>query len=154
MQVIFRKILIFRKYYFSEKKIFLSVWLYFRKCCEKYFLVFGYIVENAIFLQIFSHGNSTHDDKLRQSKATTTNTPPPQQQKSKSQRERERERSVGRRSVGRRRDRRCDGCGVSGAMQSSDWSSRDRAVRCDHRTGAHEIERCSANVRLAHEIDW
>ena len=51
--------------YFPEKKIFLSVWLHFRKCCEKYFLVFGCMVENAIFLQqqkskshrkyIFSH---------------------------------------------------------------------------------------------------
>ena len=37
--------------YFSEKKIFLSVWLHFRKCCEKYFLVFGCMIENAIFLQ-------------------------------------------------------------------------------------------------------
>ena len=39
--------------YFPERKIFLSVWLYFSKCCEKYFLVFGCMVENAIFLQIF-----------------------------------------------------------------------------------------------------
>ena len=36
---------------FPERKIFLSVWLHFRKCSEKYFLVFGCMVENAIFLQ-------------------------------------------------------------------------------------------------------
>ena len=52
-KVIFRKILIFWKCYFSKRKIFLSVWLHFRKCCEKYFLVFGCMVENAIFLQFF-----------------------------------------------------------------------------------------------------
>ena len=51
--MIFRKILIFRKCYFPERKIFLSVWLHFRKCCEKYFLVFDCMAENAIFLQIF-----------------------------------------------------------------------------------------------------
>ena len=32
---------IFRKCYFPERKIFLCVWLYFKKFSEKYFLVFG-----------------------------------------------------------------------------------------------------------------
>ena len=43
-------------------KIFSGVWLYGWKC---------YFPTN------FSHGNSTHGSKLRQSKATTTKTPPP-----------------------------------------------------------------------------
>ena len=45
-------------------KIFSGVWLYGWKC---------YFPTN------FSHGNSTHGSKLRQSKATTTKTPPPHQ---------------------------------------------------------------------------
>ena len=32
---------IFRKCYFSERKMFLCVWLYFKKFSKKYFLVFG-----------------------------------------------------------------------------------------------------------------
>ena len=32
---------IFRKCYFPERKMFLCVWLYFKKISEKYFLVFG-----------------------------------------------------------------------------------------------------------------
>ena len=38
---IFEKYFIFRKCYFSERKMFLCVWLYFKKFFEKYFLVFG-----------------------------------------------------------------------------------------------------------------
>ena len=34
--------------YFREKKIFSSVWLHSKKCFGKYFLVFGYVAENAI----------------------------------------------------------------------------------------------------------
>ena len=32
---------IFQKCYFSERKMFSCVWLHFKKCFEKYFLVFG-----------------------------------------------------------------------------------------------------------------
>ena len=38
---IFEKYFVFRKCYFSERKMFLCVWLYFKKFFEKYFLVFG-----------------------------------------------------------------------------------------------------------------
>ena len=38
---IFEKYFIFRKCYFSEKKMFLCLWLYFKKIFKKYFLVFG-----------------------------------------------------------------------------------------------------------------
>ena len=38
---IFEKYSIFRKCYFPERKMFLCVWLYFKKFSEKYFLVFG-----------------------------------------------------------------------------------------------------------------
>ena len=44
--------------YFWERKIFSSVWLHFKKCFGKYFLVFGCIAENALenpFLSCFSH---------------------------------------------------------------------------------------------------
>ena len=34
--------------YFSEKKIFSCVWLHFKKCFGKYFLMFGCILENTI----------------------------------------------------------------------------------------------------------
>ena len=36
-----RKYFIFRKCYFPERKMFLCVWLHFKKFSEKYFLVFG-----------------------------------------------------------------------------------------------------------------
>lgn len=39
---------IFRKCYFSERKMFSCVWLHFKKCFEKYFLVFGCVLENTI----------------------------------------------------------------------------------------------------------
>ena len=126
MEVIFRKILIFQKCYFPKKKIFLSVWLHFRKCCEKYFLVFGCIVENAIFLQIFhttiqptaaNFDNQKPQPPKHHHHTTTTTT------KIKiTQRER---------SVGRRGDR-------------AEARSKVRSSRCDHRTGAHEIERRGA----------
>ena len=35
------KYFIFQKCYFPERKMFLCVWLYFKKFSEKYFLVFG-----------------------------------------------------------------------------------------------------------------
>ena len=99
--------MIFWKCCSPERKIFLSVWLHFRKCCEKYFLVFGCIVENAIFLQIFhlaiqptaaNSGNQKPQPPKHHHHTTTTTT------KIKiTQRER---------SVGRRRDRRCDRCGA------------------------------------------
>ena len=38
---IFEKYSIFWKCYFPERKMFLCVWLYFKKFSEKYFLVFG-----------------------------------------------------------------------------------------------------------------
>ena len=34
--------------YFSEKKMFLCVWLHFKKCFGKYFLMFGCVLENTI----------------------------------------------------------------------------------------------------------
>ena len=34
--------------YFQERKIFSSVWLHFKKCFGKYFLVFGCVLENAL----------------------------------------------------------------------------------------------------------
>ena len=33
---------------FPERKMFLCVWLHFKKCFEKYFLVFGCVLENTI----------------------------------------------------------------------------------------------------------
>ena len=39
---------IFRKCYFSERKMFSCVWLHFKKCSGKYFLVFGCVLENTI----------------------------------------------------------------------------------------------------------
>ena len=44
----FRKINIFRKCYFPEKKIFSCVWLHFKKCFGKYFLMFGCVLEKII----------------------------------------------------------------------------------------------------------
>ena len=44
--------------YFPKRKIFSSVWLHSKKYFGKYFLVFGYILENALenpFLSCFSH---------------------------------------------------------------------------------------------------
>ena len=38
---IFGKYSIFRKCYFSERKMFTCIWLHFKKFSEKYFLVFG-----------------------------------------------------------------------------------------------------------------
>ena len=117
--MIFRKILNFRKCYFPERKIFLSVWLHFRKCCEKYFLVFGCMVENAIFLQIFhtaiqptaaNSGNQKPQPPKHHHHTTTTTTKIKITQKSKSHRERDRwvkDRWV-EGEIARRRDRRCD----------------------------------------------
>ena len=42
------KYFIFRKCYFSERKMFSCVWLYFKKIFGKYFLMFGCILENNI----------------------------------------------------------------------------------------------------------
>ena len=39
---------IFRKCYFSERKMFSCVWLHFKKCFRKYFLMFGCVLENTI----------------------------------------------------------------------------------------------------------
>ena len=33
---------------FPERKMFSCVWLHFKKCFEKYFLMFGYVLENII----------------------------------------------------------------------------------------------------------
>ena len=52
------KYYIFRKYYFPERKIFSCVWLHFKKCFGKYFLVFGCVLENTIentFSTCYSH---------------------------------------------------------------------------------------------------
>ena len=45
---IFGKYFIFCKCYFSERKMFSCVWLHFKKCFEKYFLVFSCVLENTI----------------------------------------------------------------------------------------------------------
>ena len=34
-------------------KIFSSIWLHFKKCFEKYFLMFGCVLENTIFYLLF-----------------------------------------------------------------------------------------------------
>ena len=39
---------IYRKCYFPERKMFSCVWLYFKKCFGKYFLIFGCVLENTI----------------------------------------------------------------------------------------------------------
>ena len=39
---------IFRKCYCSEGKMFSCVWLHFKKISEKYFLIFGCVLENTI----------------------------------------------------------------------------------------------------------
>ena len=39
---------IFRKWYFPERKMFSCVWLHFKKCFEKYFLMFSCVLENTI----------------------------------------------------------------------------------------------------------
>ena len=52
------KYYIFRKYYFPERKMFSCVWLHFKKCFGKYFLVFGCVLENTIentFSTCYSH---------------------------------------------------------------------------------------------------
>ena len=47
--------------YFQERKIFSNVWLHFKKCFGKYFLVYGCVLENtientfSIVAHIFSH---------------------------------------------------------------------------------------------------
>ena len=43
-----RKYSIFQKCYFSERKMFSCVWLHFKKCFEKYFLMCGCVIENII----------------------------------------------------------------------------------------------------------
>ena len=48
MKKYFRKIDIFRKCYFPEKKMFSCVWLHFKKIFGKYFLMFGCVLENTI----------------------------------------------------------------------------------------------------------
>ena len=55
---IFRKYSIFWKCYFPERKMFSCVWLHFKKCFEKYFLVFGCVIKNTIentFSTCWSH---------------------------------------------------------------------------------------------------
>ena len=107
-------------------KIFSGVWLY----GWKYY-----------FPTNFSHGNSTHGSKLRQSKATTTKTPPPHHHNNnKNQNHTEikitqRERLVGERSVGRRQDR-------------TEARSKVRSARCNRRIGAREIEQRGVIVGL------
>ena len=84
----------------------------------------------------FSHGNLTHGSKLRQSKATTTKIPPPHNHNNnKNQNHRERE--IGGSKIGRSKARSRGGEieGAIGVVWSSDWSSWDRAARCD-RCGA------------------
>ena len=39
---------IFRKCYFPKRKMFSCIWLHFKKCFEKYFLVFCCVLENTI----------------------------------------------------------------------------------------------------------
>ena len=54
----FRKINIFQKCYFRERKIFSNVLLHFKKCFEKYFLMFCCVLENTIentFSTYWSH---------------------------------------------------------------------------------------------------
>uniref|UniRef100_A0A7N2N1H1 DUF4371 domain-containing protein n=1 Tax=Quercus lobata TaxID=97700 RepID=A0A7N2N1H1_QUELO len=75
--------------------------------------------------------NSTHYNKLRQSKAKTTKTPPSHHHNNnRNQNHTERERSVG-----RRRDR-------------TEARSKVRSARCDRQTGAREIDRRGAIVGL------
>ena len=51
---IFEKYSIFQKCYFPKRKMFSCVWLHFKKCFEKYFLMFGCVLENSIE-NTFSH---------------------------------------------------------------------------------------------------
>ena len=47
-----------RENIFGKGKYFQSVWLHFKKCFRKYFLVFGCVLENALknpFLSRLSH---------------------------------------------------------------------------------------------------
>ena len=117
------------------------------------------MVENAIFLQIFhmaiqpkvaNSGNQKPQPQKHHHHTTTTTTKIKITQKSKSHRERDRwveDRWV-EGEIAQRRDRRCDRRVAIGAERSSDWSSRDRAARCDRRTGAREIEWHGAIVGL------
>ena len=94
----------------------------------------------------FSHGNSTHGSKLRQSKATTTKIPPPHyHNNNKNQNHRERE--IGGSKIGRSKARSrggeieqrgaaIDETGAIWCMRSSDWSLQDRAAWCDRRGAA------------------
>ena len=104
----------------------------------------------------FSHGNSTHDSKLRQSKATTTKTPPPHNHNdNKNQNHIEIKITPRERSVGRRRDRteaRSSGAVRSGVCDR--WWDRCDLVRVIVRL---ELTRSSDAVRSArccNRRDW
>ena len=112
-------------------KIFSGVWLYGWKCH---------------FPINFSHGNSTHSSKLRQSKATTTKSPPPHHHNNnKNQNHTEFKITQRERSMGRRRDR-------------TEARSKVRSAQCDRR-GA--IDWCVRSARTRArgspaivELDW
>ena len=56
----------FEKYYFRERKIFSSVWLYYENCCRKYFHVFGFILKMLFSYKFFTFSQlfSQHPNKF------------------------------------------------------------------------------------------
>ena len=130
---IFGKYSIFQKCYFSERKMFLCVWLHFKKCFEKYFLVFGLLTFSHIFSVAKRIYNIIHSSIQTQTK--------PRKKISKSgqiERRRKRERRLG-------STRACDRRGASWLWVCV-WLG-DRTTVKDRRWGElgvtrSELDRC------------
>ena len=151
--MIFRKILIFRKCYFPERKIFLSVWLHFKKCCEKYFLVFGCMVENAIFLQ--QQKSKSHRKHIFSPAKQIYNFIPQFRNTNKTQ---EKKKSYSGQIERRRKRRRTIGFGVrrsrSGTTNlGSRWGTTNRCCDCDRDRREGEVERRSRRVKSNGDVE-
>ena len=144
--MIFRKILIFRKCYFPERKITFKCLVAFQKMLWKIFSDVWLYGWKCYFPTNFSHANSTHGSKLRQSKATTTKTPPPQQKSKSHRNQNHTEREIGGSKIGgsKARSRGGEIEGAIGVVWSSDWSSQDRLV---HAIGANWSSGASSSSR-------
>ena len=150
------------KCYFRERKIFSSVWLHFKKCFEKYFLLFGCVLENTIentFSTCCSHFLSCQTNIYYHSSIQKHT------QKKKfiksGQIERRRKREVRSAAIGAVRSLLwsawCDRLGLWSSDRSSVW----RVRCCGHRTGARSEDwalslslSLSLSLRMSLEMVW
>ena len=64
----------FRKYYFPERKIFSSVWLYYENFSRKYFHVFGNIMKMLFSTTIHTKPTTTQQENHQNTTTHTTTT--------------------------------------------------------------------------------